>query len=232
MELNPTTIGVLIAVWIVGYLLGLLEAAIKNDRQAKKETEKEADQAAPSDIAEKEKTDDEAVLPPEILEPEVLTIYQRISGALKLRLDGEVVEYSSDLTEEQRERLLALVVALRPWLEKKEPKKPTEPLPPIKAPTPTRTVSIATTTVAPAPDAEVKTTSGLSMVEQIDRILQTKLETSPLGKRGIMLRSSLSGSLLIRVGLDEYEWVDDIPEAEIQAIIREAIAEWEENATP
>ena len=36
MEFNWTTIGIFVAVWLVGYLLGLLEAAIKND---KKETE-------------------------------------------------------------------------------------------------------------------------------------------------------------------------------------------------
>ncbi len=226
MEFNLTTLGILVAVWMVGYLLGLLEAAIKNERQAAKKAEKE--ETAPSDTAEK--AADDSVLPPEILEPEVLTVYQRISGALKLRLEGEVIEYSDDLSKEQKEKLIALVVALRPWLETEKKKKQTKAAPPPPPKKPHKTVSVPVEP-PPAASADVKT-AGLSIVDQIDRILQVKLEDSPLGQRGIRLRSSLGGGLLIQVGLDEYEWVEDIPEQEIQAIIREAIAEWESEATP
>ncbi len=226
MELNPTTLGILVAVWIVGYLLGLLESAIKNDRKAKKDNQEEI--PPPENAAKAEPP--ESPLTPDILEPEVLTVYQRISGALKLRIDGETIEYSADINEGQRKKLLALVVALRPWLETKtEENAPKEhPAPPLKPPT-----KPAPPPAAPAVGAGIDIkTSGLSIVDQIDRILQAKLENSPLNKRGIRLRSSLGGGLLILVGLDEYEWVDDIPEQEIQDVIREAIAEWEEKATP
>jgi hypothetical protein len=65
------------------------------------------------------------------------------------------------------------------------------------------------------------------MVEQIDYILKKKLVGHPLEKRGISLRTALNGSLLVLVGLEEYEWIDEIPDQDIQAIIRESIAEWE-----
>ncbi len=62
--------------------------------------------------------------------------------------------------------------------------------------------------------------------------VQKKLEGHPLAKRGIQLRAAISGSLIVHVGLDQYEWIDDIPDQPIQDIIREAIADWEKNYQP
>ncbi len=233
MEFNWTTIGILVVVWLVGYLLGLLESAIKSDMKKGKEEEPEA--------SDDEGVEEEAHEAKErVVEPEILTIFERISGALKLRLDGEIVEYSSDLTPEQRERLLKVVISLRPWLD--GPKQPAQTAPiaaDVAAPT-IPTSSAKTPTPSPPlvkikeeieADIAKRSYSNLSMVEQIDRILQKKLKDGPLDKRGIRMRSSLSGGLLITVGLAEYEWIEDIPEQDIQDIIREATAEWEEKAT-
>ncbi len=82
------------------------------------------------------------------------------------------------------------------------------------------------------PELEEMKFANLTMVEQIDRVLQKKLDGHPLEKRGIALRSAPNGSLLVQVGLEEYEWIDEIPDQPIQEIIREAIAEWESKATP
>ncbi len=219
MEFNLTTLGILVAVWVVGYLLGLLEAAIKNgDKQEKKD-----DDVVLNEDGEEVEIDALA----SDLEPEILAIYERISGALKLRLDGEIIEYKSDITAEQRGRLLNLVVSLRPWLDGTKVEAPLAPLP--------AGAKIPTT----PPDKEVEVSevaqqmeyANLSMVEQIDRVLQGKLDGHPLEQRGIQLRASVSGGLLFQIGLVEYEWIEDIPDQPIQEIIREAIAEWEENAT-
>jgi len=43
---------------------------------------------------------------------------------------------------------------------------------------------------------------------------------------------SLTGGVMVYVGLERYEMVSDIPDAAIRAIIRESIAEWEERSTP
>ena len=235
MEFNWTTIGILVVVWLVGYLLGLLESAIKSDMRKGKE-----EKAKIPKEAELEVTDVPREVEEKIIEPEILTVFERISGALKLRLDGEMVEYTSDLTPEQRDRLLKVVVSLRPWLDGL--KKPTQTAPlSAKTSAPTIPASSAKFNKPSTPlvktkeeiKAEIakKSYSDLSMVEQIDRILRKKLENSPLGKRGIRMRSSLSGGLLIEVGLAEYEWIEDIPEEAIQDIIRASIAEWEEIAT-
>ena len=219
MEFNLTTLGILVAVWVVGYLLGLLESAIKNSNKE----EKGDDVVLMEDGEETEAS----MLAPDTLDSKALVIYERLSGALKLRLDGEVVEYKSDITTKQRGRLLSLVVSLRPWLDAAKEKKPLAPLPAgAKIPTTPPDVEIETDEVAQQMEF-----AKLNMVEQIDRILQKKLGGHPLEQRGIQLRASISGGLLFHIGLTEYEWIEDIPDEPIQEIIREAIAEWEKNAT-
>ncbi len=225
MEFDLKTFGLWIAIWVVGYALGLMEEKIRNSNKEKKRTIVDEKIPAPSSDAE---------------EGAVLALYERISGTLRLRIDGEMVEYKSDLDAEKRARLLKLVIALRPWLEK--PATVQKPIAP-SAPVIKRAKTIPTPPPTPAPEpptiefdvdtkAEEITQSKLNMVEQIDRILQKKLEGNPLEKQGIQLRTAISGGLLIQIGLDEYEWIDEIPDQNIQKIIREASAEWDENATP
>ncbi len=229
MEFDLKTFGLWIAIWVVGYVLGLMEEKIRNSNKEKKRTiEPILDEKIPDPS-------------PDAEEGAVLALYERVSGTLKLRIDGEMVEYKSDLDAEKRARLLKLVIALRPWLEK--PVKVQKPIAPSAPSVIKRAKTIPSPPPTPAPPpptrefdvdakAEEITQSKLSMVEQIDRILQKKLEGTPLEKRGIQLRTAISGGLLIQIGLDEYEWIDEIPDKNIQKIIREASAEWDENATP
>ncbi len=70
------------------------------------------------------------------------------------------------------------------------------------------------------------------MVGQIDAILQTKLIGTPLATRGIRLVESAQGGAMVVVGLNRYEGVGEVPEPEVQAVIRAAIAEWENKYTP
>ena len=225
MEINWSTIGIFIVVWAIGYLLGLLEASMKNEKKEKNKDEITLDDDEVSEGGETIRTSDE-----DLMEPEVLTIFERISGALKIRLDGEIIEYKSDLSAEQHTRLMNLVISLRPWLDPAQTAKPLAPLP-ANAKIPTTPPDREFKTVDTSEVAEEVAFAKLSMVEQIDRILQKKIEGSALENRGIKMRTALSGGLLMQIGLEEYEWIDEIPEQEIQDIIRESIAEWEESAT-
>jgi hypothetical protein len=65
-----------------------------------------------------------------------------------------------------------------------------------------------------------------SLAAQVDVVLQDKLEGTALEKRGIHLLDAPDQGLLVQVGLEKYNGVDDVPEAEIRKMIREAVSEW------
>ena len=70
-----------------------------------------------------------------------------------------------------------------------------------------------------------------TIVGMIDDVLQKKLETSPLQSRKIKLEDGPHGEVIVMVGAERYTGVDQVPDPEIQAIIREAIAEWDRTKT-
>ncbi len=70
------------------------------------------------------------------------------------------------------------------------------------------------------------------MVGQIDAILQTNLIGTPLANRGIRLVELPEGGALVVVENDRYAGVGEVPDPQIQAAIRTAIAEWEKRYTP
>jgi hypothetical protein len=79
---------------------------------------------------------------------------------------------------------------------------------------------------------EEKISKTLSIVNQIDTVLQERLLKTSFAKRGIRLSESSFGGVEVYVGLEKFESIDDVPDAEIKAVIRAAIAEWEKRTTP
>ena len=82
------------------------------------------------------------------------------------------------------------------------------------------------------PKAKKKKRLPPSMVGQIDEILQTHLASSPLANRAIRLMESPEGGVVVMVGLNKYNSVSEVPDPQVQAMIRAAIAEWEKKYTP
>jgi hypothetical protein len=81
------------------------------------------------------------------------------------------------------------------------------------------------------PDAE-KIAPTLSIVQQIDSVLQARLVGTPLAGQGIRLQESIQGGVEVYVGIKKFPTVDDVPDEAIKAAIRGAIAEWEKKFTP
>lgn len=79
---------------------------------------------------------------------------------------------------------------------------------------------------------EEKPFASLSIVGQIDSILQSRMMNTPLAGQGIRLKESPQGAVEVYVGLQKFHGVDDVPDQTIRAVIRAAIAEWEEKYTP
>ena len=64
----------------------------------------------------------------------------------------------------------------------------------------------------------------------MDEILQEKLADSNMAGRGIRIMDTPSADLVVMVGLSKYDGIEAVPDPEIQAIIREAVAEWGKRA--
>lgn len=66
-----------------------------------------------------------------------------------------------------------------------------------------------------------------SIVAQIDAILQERLKGTSLARRGVRLVEQSDQGMAIVIGLNRYDELDAVPDAEVQAAIRAAVAEWE-----
>jgi len=70
--------------------------------------------------------------------------------------------------------------------------------------------------------------SKMSIVAQVDEILQELLSNSPLKDKGIRLMENIDGSMRFYIGLDSYDDVAAIPDETIKGAIRAAVKEWEQ----
>ncbi len=69
-----------------------------------------------------------------------------------------------------------------------------------------------------------------SIVAMIDDFLQKRLTASPLADREIHLEEGSVGEVVVFVGKTRYAGVDEVPDPEIQAMIKSAIKDWEKSS--
>jgi hypothetical protein len=164
-------------------------------------------------------------------------------GQFVLQMDGTPV--IGPLSPEKKKRLIDLITVIRPWLEGGQPPQVTAQLTaPVQTPRPSASdpareliyaVGQSPTQPLPPlakkPEAE-KNIATLSIVAQIDTVLQARLADTPFAKTGVRLQESPQGGVEVYVGLDKFLSVDDVPDETIKATIRAAIAEWEDKFTP
>ena len=55
---------------------------------------------------------------------------------------------------------------------------------------------------------------------------------TPLAGRGIYLANSPEGGVVVNVGLQKFNGIDEVTDPEIKAALRAAITEWENKYTP
>jgi hypothetical protein len=164
---------------------------------------------------------------------EILRAWRTLSGKMWLEMDGTRLNGKESLLPDKRRRLVSLLVELRPWLENTPPAA-TSPsaqpspviIPPVTPPAPP--VKSGKKEAKEAKPAQVLR----SMVEQIDDILQVKLSTSPLKDRDIHLVEGTGGMVYVTDGLTRYEGIDTVPDPQVQAIIRQAVTEWDKAPHP
>jgi len=249
--LNPlVAIGIALAVLFFGYFFGLFEGrgqGYKKRQKEEAEDKKYRPSVEPLPPASPPAPSDE--IP-------VLDLSMALDGQLRLKLDGQHID-TSTLDAEQRKRLVAILTQMRPWLEApKSAQHPAQARPasspqgvssPKGAP-PARAMSASTpslsskSTPAPSPVSKPAAPSPAeedepvappeSIVAQINSVLQARLAGTPLADKGVRLQESLEGGVLVWVGINKYESIDDVPDEQIKAAIRAAIVEWENKYTP
>jgi hypothetical protein len=74
---------------------------------------------------------------------------------------------------------------------------------------------------------EVKNKPPASIVAQIDEVLQTMLQDSPLLEHGIRLTEDLHHGVVVWVGVTHYDGIESVPDEDVKKFIRSAVAEWE-----
>ncbi len=220
MNIDLKTIGIYVGIWLLGYILGLAEEKIRN-RKRKEELAIEPELPLPAPV-------------PDPVEEAALAVFEKADGGIKLKLDGNTLFDMKELQPPQRKRLISLVVGLRPWLEESKEKKavapPARPASEAVSPQP---VSVSPATPASTDISTSETDySNLSMVQQVDRVLQRNLSGHPLQERGIRVQESITGGVNFYIGTSRYEFIDEIPDEEIRQFIQKAISDWENSATP
>ena len=149
-------------------------------------------------------------------------------------MDGKRFDNKEALQPEQRQRLLNLVLDLRPWLETARSAAPV----PEAVPQQARQVNPEPGIAAPPVQTMKKTGAGASeeiilapalesIIEQIDKVLQVKLATSLYKDRDIRLIEGPGGIVIIKDGLNKYEGIDTVPDPQVKNLIQEAVADWE-----
>jgi len=247
MEFSPTPvfyvfIGLMIGM-VIGWVIGFFDS---NNRTSKKIEAAEANAEMKIKEAEKKIAEAEQNLQPSQTQqyvPSLLSL-KKNDGRFMLEMDGALV--TGELSPDRKKRLIDLVTVFRLWLDSGQSSAvASQPAAPVQAPpVPDPVQVVAPSPVVsplqpllqplfppkkPEPEKDIKS---LSIVQQIDTVLQARLTDTSLAKRGIRLQESIQGGVEVYVGLNKFHAVDDVPDAEIKAAIRAAIEEWERKYTP
>lgn len=217
MEFNLTTIFILFGTLILGWFIGFLDSNLRTSKKIKAvETQAQIQIEAARAMAHSAKAQAKEQTVEATAENNLLRLWAGTGQEVHLELDDQPAA-PHNLTPDQRRRLIALLASMRPWLEGGAPA--TVQPPPV-------TPAAASSTPPTAKEAPPAPPSA-SIVAQINDILQSKLIGTPLEKRGVRLQESSNGGVMVFVGLKIYDGIDAVPDPEVQAIIRQAVAEWE-----
>jgi hypothetical protein len=221
-----------IAALLLGWVIGFVDS---NQRTSKKIKAAESQAEASVKEAQEKAADAEArlaLISAAVSEEDSLLRLKKDEAGLALELDGQKVS-TSDLSVEQKKRLIELLTVMRPWLEgAPSPQNVTRAAVSDLAP-PEPAPAFTTPLVAEAkPDPKKPAPPPLSIVEQINSILQLRMMNTPLARLDIRLQESHEGGVEVMVGTKKYDAVDDVPDAAIKSAIRAAIEEWEKKYTP
>jgi hypothetical protein len=232
---TSTTIFLFLVCLCGGIAIGAMFSRIKKSSPEPEKDRKDANGEAPSDVASLAHKED----------LEILRAWRDGTGQPWLEMDGERLEGKTTLKTVQKKKLAKLLADLRPWVEEAPavvaPEAASAAVPVAPAETPqAKPVEIANraSIFSPRPREALKPVlmvdekpkvSLKSIVEQIDDVLQNKLEGTAFASQGIKLLEGPGGTVMVQIGAQKYEGVGTVPDPQVQALVREAVAEWDKS---
>jgi hypothetical protein len=143
------------------------------------------------------------------------------TGNTCLEMDGQRLENKHSLGDEQKKKLMKLVLKLRSFLD--------EPAVPATTPTalPRKLIfGKPKVTASGTPATIIQPKSG-SIVEQIESILQRKLPGTLLEGKNIHILEGQAGEVIVQIDQERFIGVNAVTDADIKDLIRKAVVEWE-----
>ena len=149
--------------------------------------------------------------------------FSRTDSGISLELDGLALMNAGSLTPPQRGQLQAILSELNHWLEVDPQQQDGQ----IAIPGHASQAAAAAPQRQSKPAAPRQAAVGISIVEQIDDLLQVFLPASPFAGQGIHIASGPTGSVMINHGMKTYEGIESVPDQQLKELIRKAVGEWE-----
>jgi hypothetical protein len=155
---------------------------------------------------------------------------------LVVEINGVSHTQESDLNSDQSRILAGLIKELQAWMEvlpapvaQSQPeaaKLPTSTIGEEVQSTSLNPLKIFTRSLQPMEKSGIEGPD-LSIVAQIDEILQAKLVGTHLADQGIHLVEGADQGMVIQVGLNSYTEIEAVPDKQMRQLIRISVAEWE-----
>ena len=150
-------------------------------------------------------------------------------GRLLILMDGHWHDNSSSLSAVQKERLHLALGESAAWLDLQLGKEAPAADPVVSAENGSiRTEGVKSKVVLTGGDAPFRK---LSIVEQVDEILQDILEAEGLKARNIRLSEMVNRGVIVWIGQQYYEGIDAVPDDDVKQLVRRAVRKWEETAS-
>lgn len=168
-------------------------------------------------------------------EMEIVRLRRDPSGNLVIEMDGQIYRTLAELNSDRRKRLLSALHDLQDWLTPKAaPADVILPVEPAPLPTPAPAIQKPSRQLGlfgileRALETDLRKAPSVpeSVAVQVDVIVQRMVHGTPLAGRGIRLTEMPDHSMAVHVGLERYDGVDVVPDEEIRAVIKAAVAEW------
>lgn len=166
-----------------------------------------------------------------------------LSGRMRIVIQGKPVNAANELSQESLASFQQDLAELNRWAGKQlEASSASEaiikvnseqlvsanlPPTPTSDSKPTRFNPLDVVAQALRSDVRKPESHPASIAAQIDEILQEKLEADSTITRAVRLLEIPGKGMVVMVGLDQYAGVDEVPDADVRTLIREAVAEWE-----